>query len=89
MFSSQMVPRGKPAPDLHLHAATVMGFAPRDCLVIEDSVTGVTGARAAGMEVIGFTGASHVGANHGEALMAAGCCEIADSMDQLATILRA
>lgn len=87
VFSSQMVARGKPAPDLHLHAAAVMGFAPGDCLVIEDSVTGVTAARAAGMEVIGFTGASHVGAGHGDALIAAGSREIADSMDDLARLL--
>lgn len=87
VFSSEMVARGKPAPDLHLHAAAVMGFAPGDCLVIEDSVTGVTAARAAGMEVIGFTGASHVGAGHGDALIAAGSREIADSMDDLARLL--
>ena len=87
VFSSEMVARGKPAPDLHLHAAAVMGFAPGDCLVIEDSVTGVTAARAAGMEVIGFTGASHVGAGHGDALIAAGSHEIADSMDDLARLL--
>ncbi len=89
VFSSEMVARGKPAPDLHLHAAAVMGFAPGDCLVIEDSVTGVTAARAAGMEVIGFTGASHVGAGHGDALMAAGSREIADSMNDLARLLSA
>ena len=89
VFSSEMVARGKPAPDLHLHAAAVMGFAPGDCLVIEDSVTGVTAARAAGMEVIGFTGASHVGAGHGDALMAAGSREIVESMDGLARLLSA
>ncbi|TIP28211.1 MAG: HAD family phosphatase, partial [Mesorhizobium sp.] len=40
MFSSTMVGRGKPFPDLFLHAAKTMGFAPADCIVIEDSVAG-------------------------------------------------
>ncbi|MEQ9575775.1 MAG: HAD family hydrolase, partial [Rhodospirillales bacterium] len=41
LFSAGMVKRGKPAPDLFLHAANAMGRAPADCLVIEDSVAGV------------------------------------------------
>lgn len=61
LFSSTMVARGKPAPDLFLHAAAQMGAAPKDCLVVEDSVPGVTAARAAGMRVIGFTGGGHWG----------------------------
>ncbi len=59
LFSSSMVARGKPFPDLFLHAAEVMGAAPRDCLVIEDSSPGVQAARAAGMRVLGFTGGGH------------------------------
>lgn len=46
---------GKPAPDLFLHAARSMGVAPRDCLVVEDSPNGVLAARAAGMDVLGYT----------------------------------
>ncbi|GLS46030.1 HAD family hydrolase [Methylobacterium brachythecii] len=61
LFSSAMVARGKPFPDLFLHAAAEMGAAPEDCLVIEDSVPGVIAARAAGMRVIGFTGGGHWG----------------------------
>ena len=49
------VPRGKPAPDLFLAAATAEGVAPSDCLVIEDSVPGVTGAIAAGMTCLGYS----------------------------------
>lgn len=59
IFSATMVSRGKPAPDLFLLAATEMGFAPGRCLVVEDSVPGVTAARAAGMRVLGFTGGGH------------------------------
>lgn len=46
---------GKPAPDLFLYAARRMGVAPRECLVVEDSPNGVIAARAAGMDVLGYT----------------------------------
>jgi HAD superfamily hydrolase (TIGR01509 family) len=55
IFSSDDVGRGKPAPDLFLHAAERMGVAPERCVVIEDSPLGVEAARAAGMDVYGFT----------------------------------
>ncbi|MFE2973073.1 HAD family hydrolase [Streptomyces sp. NPDC059340] len=55
VFSSQDVGRGKPAPDLFLHAAERMGVAPRRCVVVEDSPLGVRAANAAGMDVYGFT----------------------------------
>lgn len=59
LFSATMVKNGKPAPDLFLHAAAAMGFAPRDCVVIEDSPAGIMAAKAAGMTVFAFTGGSH------------------------------
>ena len=59
IFSAADVAEGKPSPDLFLHAARAMGVEPKDCLVIEDSVAGVVAARAAGMTVFGFVGASH------------------------------
>lgn len=59
IFSATMVARGKPAPDLYLHAAKTMGVAPEACLVIEDSAPGIRAARAAGMKVFGFLGGSH------------------------------
>ena len=59
IYSAVEVARGKPFPDLFLHAAARMGFPPDACLVIEDSVPGVTAARAAGMRVLGFTGGGH------------------------------
>ncbi|GGZ26185.1 HAD family hydrolase [Streptomyces nitrosporeus] len=55
IFSSEDVGRGKPAPDLFLHAAASMGVSPERCVVIEDSPLGVEAARAAGMDVYGFT----------------------------------
>jgi len=54
IYSATEVPRGKPYPDLFLHAAQAMGFAPGDCIVVEDSAAGVTAALAAGMAVIAY-----------------------------------
>jgi len=59
VFSSTMVARGKPAPDLFLHAAETLGHAPEACLVVEDSPAGILAAKAAEMRVIAFTGGSH------------------------------
>jgi HAD superfamily hydrolase (TIGR01509 family) len=59
LYTSQMVPRGKPAPDLFLYAAAQMKTAPMRTLVVEDSVSGVAAAKAAGMTVWGFVGGSH------------------------------
>ncbi|GGY27797.1 HAD family hydrolase [Streptomyces omiyaensis] len=64
MFSARDVDRGKPAPDLFLHAAAAMGVPPERCAVVEDSRYGVQAARAAGMRAFGYTGgltlASHL-----------------------------
>ncbi|SJZ34494.1 haloacid dehalogenase superfamily, subfamily IA, variant 3 with third motif having DD or ED [Enhydrobacter aerosaccus] len=59
VFSSSQVPRGKPFPDLFLHAAIEMNEQPFECVVVEDSVPGVQAARAAGMRVLAYTGAPH------------------------------
>lgn len=59
VFSAQMVKRGKPAPDLFLHAAEAMLVPSERCIVVEDSPHGVTAALAAGMAVVGFTGGGH------------------------------
>ena len=56
IFSAAEVPRGKPAPDLFLHAAARMGVVPADCAVVEDSAAGVQAARAAGMPVFAYAG---------------------------------
>ncbi|MFB9949381.1 HAD family hydrolase [Rhizobium puerariae] len=59
IFSAAMVARGKPAPDLFLHAASQMGADPESCIVIEDSPAGIEAARRAGMAVFAFVGGSH------------------------------
>jgi HAD superfamily hydrolase (TIGR01509 family) len=56
IFSAEDVARGKPAPDLFLHAAGRMGAAPARCAVVEDSPLGVEAANAAGMTVFGYAG---------------------------------
>ncbi len=56
VFSASDVPRGKPAPDLFLHAARTLGVEPGRCVVIEDSAYGVQAARAAGMRAFGYCG---------------------------------
>jgi HAD superfamily hydrolase (TIGR01509 family) len=56
IFSVTEVTRGKPAPDLFLHAAVRMGTDPRSCAVVEDSPYGVQAARAAGMWAFGYAG---------------------------------
>jgi HAD superfamily hydrolase (TIGR01509 family) len=61
LFTSTMVAKGKPAPDLFLHAMSAMGaIEPGRCLVIEDSLNGVRAARAAGMQVWRFIGGTHL-----------------------------
>ena len=56
LFSAAAVARGKPAPDLFLHAAATMGAAPERCVVVEDTSVGVTAGKAAGMTVFGYAG---------------------------------
>jgi HAD superfamily hydrolase (TIGR01509 family) len=56
IFSASDVARGKPAPDLFLHAANRMGADPSECAVVEDSRYGIEAARAAGMRAFGYAG---------------------------------
>lgn len=79
LFSSHQVANGKPAPDLFLFAADRMGADPARCVVVEDSVAGIMAAKAAGMRVIGFVGASHAGGGaYRDAIAAAGPDRIAE-----------
>lgn len=83
IFSASQVTNGKPAPDLFLFAARQMNVPSERCLVIEDSVPGVTGGRAAGMTVLGFHGGSHCRPGYGDGLRAAGAAAIFEDMRQL------
>ncbi|WP_405934527.1 HAD family hydrolase [Streptomyces longwoodensis] len=78
IFSSQDVGRGKPAPDLFLHAAREMGVAPERCIVVEDSPLGVQAAVAAGMDVVGFTAMTPAEKLAGAGKVFAGMGELAD-----------
>jgi HAD superfamily hydrolase (TIGR01509 family) len=69
LYTSQMVARGKPAPDLFLYAAAKMRAEPHKTLVIEDSVSGIAAAKAAGMKVWGFAGGSHYESRDGRAIL--------------------
>jgi HAD superfamily hydrolase (TIGR01509 family) len=62
----------KPAPNVYAHAAKAMGVAPREMVVLEDSVFGVRAAKAAGGRVIGFTGGAHTWLGHADLLIDAG-----------------
>jgi HAD superfamily hydrolase (TIGR01509 family) len=89
IFSATQVTRGKPAPDLFLFAAEQMRASPARCVVIEDSVPGITGALAAGMSVLGFCGGSHCRPGHADKLRAAGAATIFDDMRQLPALIAA
>ena len=81
IFSATEVARGKPAPDLFLHAAERMGFDPATTVVVEDAVPGVEGGRAAGMQVLAFARLTQP-----DALAQAGG-EVFDDMRQLPELL--
>jgi HAD superfamily hydrolase (TIGR01509 family) len=79
IFSSSQVPRGKPFPDLFLHAALAMDVQPFDCVVVEDSVPGIQAARSAGMRALAYAGAPYAD----RAALAAAGGELFDDMTRL------
>jgi HAD superfamily hydrolase (TIGR01509 family) len=87
IYSADHVANAKPAPDLFLHAAAALGIAPADCLVLEDSVNGVIGARAAGMTVWGFLGGGHAHDRLGARLVEAGAEKLVRDWPQAARLL--
>ncbi|UPK27196.1 HAD family hydrolase [Bradyrhizobium sp. 195] len=88
IFSASQVTNGKPAPDLFLFAANEMGVPPQRCVVIEDSLAGIAGARAAGMTVFGFYGGSHCRDGYAETLREAGADLLFADMHQLPELVR-
>jgi HAD superfamily hydrolase (TIGR01509 family) len=87
VFSASQVAQGKPAPDLFLFAARRFDARPEECVVVEDSTTGVEAAIAAGMPVVGFCGGSHCADDHGDRLAAAGCSRVFAHMAELTSFL--
>jgi HAD superfamily hydrolase (TIGR01509 family) len=83
----QHVERGKPAPDLYLHAAERLGVAITRCAIIEDSEVGVTGALASGATVIGLAAGSHCFDGHDDVLRSLGVRHIAHSFDEVRSLL--
>lgn len=72
------VTNGKPHPEIFLTAAQKLDVAPEDCLVFEDTRSGVTAARAAGMEVIGLTTMFDQ-----KTLLELGCVQAVDDFSQI------
>lgn len=87
IFTAEQVAQPKPDPALYRLAASQLGQMPKDCLVVEDSVAGVTAAHAAGMCVIGFVGASHVDAEQSARLLQAGAWRILEHMHGLKALV--
>jgi len=81
--------RVKPKPDIFLHGAAQFGVTPDKVVVVEDSVHGVHAARAAGMRVIGFTGASHTYPSHADRLTDAGAETVISRMMDLPAVVAA
>jgi HAD superfamily hydrolase (TIGR01509 family) len=87
LYCADAVEMPKPAPDVYLAAASGFGLASSACLVVEDSVTGVTAASAAGMTVLAFIGGGHASESQIGALRAAGAAHVFDDMTQLPALV--
>jgi HAD superfamily hydrolase (TIGR01509 family) len=83
VFSTSLVARGKPSPDIFEYAAGAMAVAPTRCLVVEDSVAGVTAACAANMTCVGFIGGSHSTDDHERLLLDAGAENVLSELSNL------
>ncbi|ODP35981.1 HAD family hydrolase [Sphingomonas turrisvirgatae] len=81
------VTRGKPAPDIYLHAAAALGVPIRRCAILEDSPVGATGAVASGAHVIGLCAGSHCAVGHDDRLRAIGVHDIAHDFADVARLI--
>jgi len=86
IFSGHELPRSKPAPDVYLAAAAAIGVAPSNCLVVEDTITGVTAGIAAGATVFGYS-PPEAGHDAPDALRKAGATLIFTRMAELPALL--
>ncbi len=87
IFSADMVGHPKPAPDLYLYAANKMHIPTEECLVIEDSVTGIQAARQASMKVLGFINSQNATHESKEKLLKAGALQVFCDMKELPNII--
>jgi HAD superfamily hydrolase (TIGR01509 family) len=81
LFSAESVARGKPHPDLFLHAARAMGASPSHSVVVEDTPSGVTAAVSAGMRALGYA------ADSDERALADAGAEVFGALDELPALL--
>lgn len=81
------VTRGKPAPDIYLHAASAIGVNITRCVVIEDSPVGATGAVASGAFVIGLAAGQHCADGHDALLLERGVNAVAHSFEEVAALV--
>lgn len=86
IFSAEHVERPKPHPDVYRFALDTLRLDAHEVLVVEDSPTGVAAAKSAGLQVVGFLGASHVHDGHAEKLLAHGADFIAPDAQALGRI---
>jgi HAD superfamily hydrolase (TIGR01509 family) len=87
IFSTRLVKKGKPHPDIFLYAAGKMKTFPSRCIVVEDSVAGVTAAKSAGMTCIGFTGGSHCTEGHSQRLYDVGADTVVDRLEAILSLV--
>lgn len=86
IYSSEHVPNPKPAPDVYELAIRETGLPKDQLIVVEDSAAGVTAAKAAGLTVIGFLGASHIFEGHDEKLRKIGVDYLAKDASELSIL---
>ena len=87
LFSTKMVEKSKPAPDLFLHAAKHFNVSPKNCLVIEDTTVGIQAGLAAGMSVFGFVGGSHCDDAYVDHLKETGIKTVFNQMNELPALI--
>lgn len=77
----------KPAPDLYLYAANKIKATPAECIVVEDSPTGIAAGKAAGMYVIGYAGGKHRDQNYRNLLLQSGADAVVNTMAEASDII--